>query len=71
MICRIHEFGPRSLFRARVRHAVERVQNVSKTRVELSGLVETPVDVVVPLTHYASSACRQKSRAITNLKKLS
>ena len=50
---------------------MERVQNVSKTRVELSGLVETPVDVVVPLTHYASSACRQKSRAITNLKKLS
>jgi hypothetical protein len=55
------------LFSPRGRYAAKRVQNVSRTLVELSGIVERSVDVRAVQTHYESSACRQKSRAITNL----
>ena len=48
----------------------DRVQNVSTTQGEPRGIARTPVDLYQPLTHCGSSACRQKSRAITNLGKL-
>jgi hypothetical protein len=56
---------------ASVLRSRERLQNVSKTREECSGVARTSVDAGAWLKHWRTSDCHQKSRAITNLEKKS